>query len=101
MGKGLNKYPPVEWSSIWGPLHCPGCPPWTRIFCNLLLTSSVNSSFTSVSLIENSSGWKLACKHLTTLVPPSTFGTELPLPFQKLKVPAHQEKKNFRRPPPP
>jgi hypothetical protein len=21
MGKGLNKYPPVEWSSIWGPLQ--------------------------------------------------------------------------------
>ena len=21
IGKGLNKYPPVEWSSIWGPLH--------------------------------------------------------------------------------
>ena len=26
MGKGLNKYPPVEWSSIWGPL------PFTRLF---------------------------------------------------------------------
>jgi hypothetical protein len=23
MGKGLNKYPPVEWSSIWGPLQGP------------------------------------------------------------------------------
>ena len=21
MGKGLNKYPPVEWSRIWGPLQ--------------------------------------------------------------------------------
>jgi hypothetical protein len=21
MGKGVNEYPPVEWPSIWGPLH--------------------------------------------------------------------------------
>src|SRR5262249_58455721 len=27
MGKGLNKYPPVEWSSIWGPLHAGACGP--------------------------------------------------------------------------
>src|SRR5262249_22148263 len=25
MGKGVNKYPPVEWSSIWGPLQIRPC----------------------------------------------------------------------------
>ena len=41
IGEGLNKYPPVEWSSFWGPLQLEAIRPLAWLGMGLLLMASV------------------------------------------------------------